>query len=259
MTHRAILKSACLKDFKGRVIYSGEKAIDAVGDELAAVLVKDIKEMGPYGILLSDIPRSIEVGSEAVLNGGELVIGDFRIDISAAPLWTTNGITVKTLSQGLLNFMTNKLKELSSIHYAALMRPEELSNAVYRKIGLALLSGRASALNDIVGLGYGMTPSGDDAIVGFMSAVRGHAIVESGAFDRISARTTTLSALAVKCAAAGEIPWRLASLIGAVNLSDERKIALAINELSKAGHSSGLDMLTGFLAGYRSILRTSSP
>ncbi|MYS83975.1 DUF2877 domain-containing protein [Embleya scabrispora] len=114
----------------------------------------------------------------------------------------------------------------------------------------------AAALR-LIGLGPGLTPSGDDALCGFLLAQRlldpeptgGRRADTLGA--RVAAhapgRTTDLSAALLGHAARGDGCAQLVDLIGAVGRSTD--VLPRLHRLLTVGHTSGADLAHGVLAG----------
>lgn len=109
-------------------------------------------------------------------------------------------------------------------------------------------------VSDLAGLGGGLTPAGDDFIVGALLAVwvgrfGPQAEALCGPIAEIAAaRTTLLSAAYLRAAARGECmqPWH--ALFHALCASSTGHLPLATRDLLSIGHTSGADALAGFLA-----------
>jgi hypothetical protein len=121
----------------------------------------------------------------------------------------------------------------------------------------------ASELESLLGWGPGLTPSGDDFIVGMLLAL-GRAQLRSvfsnelleAAAGMIEARagdkTTAISASLLACAAAGEGDERLLALVDYVQTGQPGEVA-ARSAASSWGSTSGWDALAGIaitLDGY---------
>jgi hypothetical protein len=107
----------------------------------------------------------------------------------------------------------------------------------------------------LVGLGGGLTPSGDDFLCGFLAAARCRpdpgrlplrAALESAVLGRLGA-TNAISATLLRCAAEGKVARALDALARAIQAGRDPGPALA--GLCAFGHSSGMDTATGFLYG----------
>jgi hypothetical protein len=105
----------------------------------------------------------------------------------------------------------------------------------------------------LVGLGPGLTPSGDDALVGLEAALHALARPLAGflalAMGDVEGRTTALAATLLRHAGAGEFAERLHSLLAALLGSDDEAIPAAIDRAVAWGATSGTDCLLGVLIG----------
>lgn len=121
------------------------------------------------------------------------------------------------------------------------------------------LSGGLGAAKSIIGLGGGLTPSGDDWLTGFMllqtrldqsTGVERPFIVQSGksltelAFEK----TTKISANRIEAACSGWSEELFLDLINHIFLLETEFDDLKINLLMNFGHSSGVDTSMGIFA-----------
>ena len=135
------------------------------------------------------------------------------------------------------------------------------------RLGVALAAaaaGRAAgdlspAVHELVGLGRGLTPGGDDVLAGACVGLR--SVGRSDLVDRLAAgltdvddRTTTLSADLLRLArdghACGEA-WQVLGALHAAARQPARRpgLTVAIDRLLAVGHTSGADLATGLLLG----------
>ena len=111
----------------------------------------------------------------------------------------------------------------------------------------------------LVGLGPGLTPSGDDFWCGVMIALR--AVGCSNILEKVSdavlelaeERTTKISRAHMECAAGGQGAQALHETISAMGMADEAHLSSALRELDKIGHSSGWDSLAGVVCVLESV------
>src|SRR6266702_548274 len=107
------------------------------------------------------------------------------------------------------------------------------------------------AAASLLGLGPGLTPSGDDFLGGAMIAL--HALGRGAVAARLAgwvlplatARTGAISAAHLACAAAGEASAALHDFLAALLTPGAAGLAEAVEALAALGHSSGWDMLAG--------------
>jgi hypothetical protein len=105
----------------------------------------------------------------------------------------------------------------------------------------------------LLGLGSGLTPSGDDVLAGYLAgaAAYGLPVDELRTFVCAEAplRTTTLSAALLRHAASGEAIPQVCRLLLA--LDDGAGIDVALAGLLRVGHTSGAALAAGVLAAAR--------
>jgi hypothetical protein len=112
----------------------------------------------------------------------------------------------------------------------------------------------AQAVRNLIGLGYGLTPSGDDFLIGALAmldalqqtnihAALGRAVVAA------ADRTSPLSASFLRAAAAGHVGENLHRMIAAI-MTGEADAAVAA--ATHIGHTSGWDTLAGAVVTARS-------
>jgi len=113
-----------------------------------------------------------------------------------------------------------------------------------------------TSLSSYLGLGEGLTPSGDDFICGFLLAIHFwqgslspdldlHSIsqkIEASAWEK----TNTLSANLIKCATLGSSDERIINCLQWLN-GKESSLPVVLEGLFSYGNSSGADVLAGIL------------
>jgi hypothetical protein len=109
---------------------------------------------------------------------------------------------------------------------------------------------------DLVGLGSGLTPSGDDFLVGALAVLdalaerRAHAALARMIFDLPPGLTSALSECLLKAAAAGYVGEDLHCAVSAVISGMPSR---AIAAIGRIGHSSGWDSMAGILTALRAV------
>ncbi len=122
--------------------------------------------------------------------------------------------------------------------------------------------GSVRAARGLVGLGEGLTPSGDDFLAGFVAALWTLGSPDAGLLadaivDR-DERTTMVSGTLLQHAAKGEFAERIHELMGALLDIDDVGIAESIERAVAWGASSGTDCLLGALVGLDLVTETSA-
>jgi hypothetical protein len=134
-------------------------------------------------------------------------------------------------------------------------------NLVYplvKRLQQALREGQHAAIADcleaILGLGAGLTPSGDDLTAGMLLALTrwGHILapeleikaLAEDVVQRAYHKTTTLSANLIECASQGQANERLILALDGI-LSGHTDAPICADHLASWGNTSGLDALAG--------------
>ena len=130
----------------------------------------------------------------------------------------------------------------------------------YEKICTCITAGNRKAalaqMTELIGAGSGLTPSGDDFLVGmlFRLSLAGAQKVEwkkeltEMILDRLDA-TTDLSGTFLKYACEGKFGQYLLELALAFRKNEGADMIKAVKKIGTVGHSSGIDTLTGILTG----------
>lgn len=116
------------------------------------------------------------------------------------------------------------------------------------------------ALTALIGLGSGLTPSGDDLLVGFLAGLwctlrndqkRLAFLAQlSESIIALSLRTNDISRNYLIHAARGKVASRLKDLTESLSRGEETEMLLQTAEAAmQVGHTSGMDAVTGLLAG----------
>jgi hypothetical protein len=257
-------------------------------DDLLTLAVADVGGL-PGGILVDGIDdlRVLGLAPGLTVKGrrGRLTIGNGRVvvDVARAAPWSPRlpATTLLPLEPGpsaMLEFAqraaarratdrglgpllmprrAGRSRLRSSARSADLTRAAEtalvdLLGAVDGRDGPATLVG----VRSLVGLGVGLTPSGDDALIGLLAALEatdhpGLAWLSAGIIEALGDpnRTTFVSEICLRRAAGGEFPERVHDLLAAIGGTSPRLVEWSIARAMGYGATSGADMLVGFFGG----------
>jgi hypothetical protein len=133
------------------------------------------------------------------------------------------------------------------------------------------LAGAVEAAERMVGLGIGLTPSGDNMINGLLLALRllGGAIsggtravwladwLGAAVTSDASRRTTSLGATLLHCAARGQAAEEVAAVLR--GLAGQEPLNPALRQLLAPGYPQGADLAWGLVAGCRAALALAHP
>jgi hypothetical protein len=243
----------------------------------------------PHGICCASpigslFPR-LRQGQMAILDGATLRIPAARlaVHLSRAAIW--NGTVVAALPglsraepHGALRELCETLREhapdqgvtpalfssgspRSTIERALIARMAQSLPVLARATGTGDAGAVVSALSVLVGLGAGLTPAGDDFIVGYLAALwsRSHrepvvaALLGALAVPvgKLSLHTNAISRQMLLDALQGQFAERLADVVRSVGGGGN--VAGAAMRALEVGHSSGADVLCGLLFGYAPV------
>ncbi len=119
------------------------------------------------------------------------------------------------------------------------------------------------AVTYLCGRGLGLTPSGDDVLLGYACARRAFG-VEEGLGELIcskaSSLTTPVSASYAEAFCAGYVNPAYARALEAVRACDETALEAAVRAIAGIGHTSGADALLGLSLGFSYVsTRAANP
>jgi hypothetical protein len=208
------------------------------------------------------------------IDGAEIYFEDAEV-WEPRPAWEAIKGKAQELLQAseLIEGLLREHAEAESFAYIVLplSGANESISATHKKAGVALEKLLPAILNEdsevmrenaaaIGGLGAGLTPAGDDFLVGLMHALWA---TRSGAAalalclvmaEAAIPRTNSLSAAWLRAASQGEAgePWH--ELIWAIAGGNDEAVEAAVMRILPTGHSSGADALGGFVALIRMML-----
>ena len=276
----------------GRVHSVFERAcnIETRTGELVTLLAQTLGNV-PHGIRLAGPVAPFESwlmpGQNAILDSATLCVPDARIavDLSCAAVWrgavaavsmdlcatdprgAAIAVSLRELratlyerapEQGFAPLLAGSASAHSSFERAISTRLLHtlplLAQATQRR-DITAVAGAAARL---LGLGPGLTPSGDDFITGYLAALWSRAGFESGidamlpsladALAPLFLRTNAISRQMLSDAAQGRFAEHMVDVTVAISCGGD--VVAATARALASGHSSGADTLCGLLFGY---------
>ncbi|MEV7966875.1 DUF2877 domain-containing protein [Sphaerisporangium sp. NPDC088356] len=217
----------------------------------------------PNAVVLSDPLPVTAPGDEAAVGDGCIEIG--RLTVRVRRWWDP----APSLGPVELSRLEQVLPRLGVVCAASARRPGLADGGA----GALLAEGCArgsltaaiTATEQLMGLGPGLTPSGDDMLAGVLVALRqiGRAagvsravwladwLAATVAFDART-RTTPISATLLHCAAQGQAcADALAVLRG---IAGHQPLEPAVHRLLRLGHTSGADLAWGLRTGVSAVV-----
>jgi hypothetical protein len=266
----------------------------ASGSDLLTLVTAGEAEL-PQGIRV-DVPDdfSFEIfraGEPATCRDDILRFGSLTIDLRGAVCWKcdlpslqadiTNPAVAtawRSVWQALNERQTQSQAEIVGEIFFRL--DETIKAGVPRRAGEAMRGlvaatrqfdlAAASSLNTLIGLGSGLTPSGDDLLVGYLAGLwcsvldkseRVQFVSELGkAVIHLSHLTNDISRTYLYHAAQGQVSSLLANLAEAIcHGENPDRLAVMAEAAMRVGHTSGMDAVTGLLIGLAVWLRPGYP
>ena len=262
----------------GRVCAVFERSIHiAVNDEIVCIGGAGIGN-GPLNAIVepaiaSRWPAGIEAGERAEIAGRAIPLRRWRLDFSGARTWRpdpwplpTNAVAVRATLDRARSIVGERAPYDGLARLAIL--GEHISSGAPSDALARIAAPRLAALGDwlaevelnagapdgivgLLGLGPGLTPSGDDVLSGALIGL--HAVgAEALAAQMAGAllpeapnATTPLSCAFLEAAATGEGGEALHGFIGAVVTGQRDRLDAVVDSLGRIGHTSGWDALAG--------------
>ncbi|MEM0146400.1 MAG: DUF2877 domain-containing protein [Conexivisphaerales archaeon] len=251
--------SACIgKMYVGYVMQVFDEAINVLGDN-PLWIIGPSKGPQPLGIKLNLLPNSRK-GDPVLKDGNVVKLGkNYEIDLVDAKIWSTSRLTIIDINMETYNKVLFWARRY-------ILRPEyvdALINGVFalhnldelvikrlRRLVADVIKGAGfEQAKYMIGLGTGLTPSGDDALVGMLASLRG-----SYYFAKLAeivknnlVKTNWISQGYLNCATIGEFGYEAAAVIEACMGAND--LEYSIKTTSKIGHSSGSFFILGFISG----------
>lgn len=243
---------------------------------------------GPINLLCnlqSDASRyfnDLRPGTDASYRGDTLSVGSREFSLTGAAVWSAprpiRNPDTERLCRGLKQIASRPGRGLARLIPLFLDRqrpPRFENNPVLQRVwqaGSALRNWLENNPDEtpppqsegLLGLGDGLTPAGDDLLIGMMLALRIYGRAEVA--DRLATwalplartRTNKISVSHLTCAAAGEGSAVLHDTLCALNHANFTALDHCLDALDHVGHTSGWDALTGVALATDSVAQYST-
>lgn len=241
------------REVRGRVVSVHRRAVNVLleGGPLVALLPAGAP-LHPWAVSAAFEVTGLAVDAPAHAAAGVLHVGPLAIALAGAE------VVDLRLRRRPAALSTEVVRRLCRF---AAPEPDAFAPALQAALEDFRRGGDAQELVRLVGLGEGLTPSGDDAIVGVLAAL--DAAREASAFaaplraelvraldEPALRRTTTLAAQLIVAAARGLYAEPVLALLA--TLADSEAPAGSLDQAAAAllaiGHRSGADTLRGIIA-----------
>lgn len=217
---------------------------------------------GPFNLVIKEnvsFTEHLSFQTSVSISSNKIMIGDLTIHVTDANLWDP-----RPDWECLHNHrdkITNQLLRLSVTTDQSRL-PQSLVSSLSLALANGDLSSALKVTSQLAGLGVGLTPSGDDFLMGAIYAawiIHPLAIASTLAQEITNTAaplTTSLSAAWLRSAGRGEagILWHqfFETLVGRID--NPTYLQEAVDKILSVGETSGADALAGFCSTLRSIL-----
>jgi hypothetical protein len=274
-------------DFEASVHSAFRAAINlrpSGGSELLTLVTSSEADL-PQGIRV-EAPKdfSFEIphtGGPATCRDGSLRLNSLTIELRGAQRWKCDLPALMAdvsdpVASTAWSLVWNALNEQQNLSGSDLVAEELFQSGKSARTSVSHKAGAAMrdlvnaarqyklidpyAVNSLIGLGSGLTPSGDDLLVGYLAGLwstvqnkseRAQFVSDLGkTIVCLSRRTNDISRTYLYHAARGQVSSRLANLAKAICHGENPGRLLETAESAvQVGHTSGLDAVTGLLIG----------
>ena len=260
-----------------RVLHVFENACNLLAEdgEVFSLVTPGVGD-GPFNIVLAPIKFCDHAAEDTMvmIEHERIRIGELVIDLSSAQIWEPRfdweifqgRQHSLSIYAGLLGDILDKKAPIES--FVQLIRPHEggvgeieaqILLSAQEPAGI-LIEGllhmdedlcRASA-RKLAGLGAGLTPDGDDFMMGCVLALwarlAGEGVEMAASWVSLEAtpRTTLIAAAWLQAASRGECSVRWHNLLQAIHVENEENVRSAAGAIIDQGHTSGASALAGF-------------
>ncbi len=237
----------------------------AVGDDLVTVQIASLDD-APSSLRVGEpFWADVPIGAAGLMGTGHLVIGDASAHVTPRTAWwAPTRAAVTDAGRTRWPEALTRLEAMSApgdptppvSGFDAALRAALLDRADALRLALsrADADGAATASTGLVGLGHGLTPSGDDVLTGclLVLSMPGSGWSTPLALGDVAARTNTVAAAMLQQAGRGRFRQVLLDLTDALALGrDADRPARVVRDI---GSSSGTDMLLGVRVGLAALL-----
>jgi hypothetical protein len=283
---RAVSIAPAAKDWLARtqqatVLYAFETVVNLINQEADVLSLVDARiGNGPFSLVLEEgaFPAGTKAEASLLVFENGFWLDDWLIDAEEAALWQPQPNWAALHTQPIdwaiaeIEALLRQHAEPDSLARLVLdptavsPLPARILQAAEQNIPL-LYSGLATndglriseAAKKLAGLGPGLTPAGDDLLLGAMHGLWARLPAEAAApgarriANAAAPRTHALSAAWLEAGARGEAaePWH--QLAAAFSAHDSSALGAAVMRILPTGHTSGSDALGGFVGALREV------
>ena len=264
-----------------RILHIFDHACNLINErrEVLSIVTSQIGN-GPFNLVIEDdalFSDHLNAQSPISISANRLNLGDLTIHKEAAKLWSPcpdwerlhakrNDILNQLILLPIINYQTGGLDmpfAKTTQGYSTTFFNSNLpitnyqfSNSLVSALVSANLPSSLTAAKQLAGLGIGLTPAGDDFILGAVLAtwiihpLEVAEVIVKEITNTAAPLTTSLSAAYLKSAGKGEAGILWHNFFDALSSGDSSAVEIQITKLLSIGETSGADALAGFISTF---------
>jgi Protein of unknown function (DUF2877) len=237
-----------------RILHVFDKVCNLINEhqEVLSIVTQQIGN-GPFNLLIKEeVSFSEHLNAESPISiyDNQLILGNLTINCAEAKLWSPRPDWEKLHVNR--NSIRIQLTSLPITNYQPLLSDSLISN-----FSTALVKADISSVKNITsqlaGLGPGLTPAGDDFILGAIYAAwiihpfQTARLLAEAITNTAAPLTTSLSAAWLRSAGRGEVGSLWHEFFQALIHTDRVRIQKAMDKIFAVGATSGADAMAGFI------------
>lgn len=254
-------------------VFENSCNIEIYGNQLLLPLIYKKYALQPHAISV-ELPENTKInnwftrGDKVTVSRKIIYIGNYELSWPEKRAGIDGYVIKETGTQSTKYIKKWSRETIKKITEYARARPKEEINCQHEKVKLivrrcleALLDKTSEATQCIrlIGLGAGLTPSGDDFICGLLAVANKY---EPEIYSKLKktisqeiTRTTRVSRDYLMLAMEGTYSPLIITLVNAIENQNEQEISDAQEKLMRHGSSSGMDTLAGMAQGIAAIIK----
>jgi uncharacterized protein DUF2877 len=237
-----------------RILHIFDRTCNLINEhgEVLSIVTPQIGN-GPFNLVVEDevlFSNCLTLESQIAISANRLILGNLTIYTADSKLWSPRPDWEKLHAHQ--DPVLNQLTQLPMINDQPSL-PISLLSTLATSIAIADLSASLTAAQKLTGLGIGLTPAGDDFILGAILAARIihpieiASVLAEGIANTCAPLTTSLSAAWLRSAGRGDAGILWHQFFEALTSSSPVEIQTAMDRILAIGETSGADALAGFI------------
>lgn len=253
--------------------YRFERAVNLRKGQALLTVLPSCLPAGPYNVVLEELPEKI---SKVVFDGKSFRINGEKVALPRGAKYDSR-LSVSKIPAAKLTANLQHLRKLiceaapakSAVFLLDAARESHFRSGFERRfvarmkeaaVNLAMGAYEAGAAG-MKGLGFGMTPSGDDFLGGYLLGINAAEMYSGKNLGLVKERVYTsalgsnlVSNAFLTASSKGRAGERVNGVIRALFSSSGRETPKAAEALLDLGHTSGGDIAAGFLYGFYGVM-----